>query len=163
MKLGILSDSHNNLTFLKVALTHFRQEGASIIIHCGDMTTPETAACLHGFQVIHVCGNGDYASGQIHQTLFNLNPKNFSGQFFGDEIDGKRIAVTHGHLPGKLLELAETGIYDYIFTGHSHRRRIEQVAATRVINPGAVGGLRVEERSIYLLDLASGEGKFIFL
>jgi len=163
MKLGVLSDTHNNLTNLEAALTFFRREGVETIIHCGDLTAPETASSMRGFRVIHTAGNGDYANGQIRQVLVDLDPQNFSGMVFSGEIAGVSIAATHGHLPGKAAELARSGEYRYVFSGHSHRRMEEQVGATRMVNPGALGGLKVEERSIFLLDLVSGEGRFIRL
>jgi putative phosphoesterase len=88
MKIGILSDTHNNLTNLQAALNAFRAESIHTLIHCGDLTAPETAASLGGFRVIHVLGNGDYLSGEIHRILLELNPLNSSGLSFNGEIDG---------------------------------------------------------------------------
>jgi len=129
------------------------------VVHCGDLSSPETAGGMHGFQVIHVCGNQDTADGQIRQVLLDMNPKNFSGLTFEGEIGGMKIAAVHGNQPLKLRELINSGIYAYIFTGHTHRRRNELIGSTRVINPGALGGLSVEERSVYILDLETGEGE----
>ncbi len=160
MKIGILSDTHNDLKPFEAALTFFRRENVSLIIHCGDMTTPETAGSLQGFQVIHVFGNLDSASGEIRQVLLDLNPENYSGAEYTGEIGGVKIAAVHGNVQEKLKELIHSGKYAYVFCGHTHRRLSEQVGATRVINPGALGGLRLEERSVYLLDLESGSGDF---
>lgn len=42
-----------------------------------------------------------------------------------------------------------------MFHGHTHRRHDGRVGATRVINPGALDGLRYEKRSFAILDLAN--------
>jgi hypothetical protein len=88
-----------------------------------------------------------------------MNPQNFSGMTFEGEVGGVKIAVTHGNQHLKLRELINSGKYAYIFTGHTHRRSNEKIGSTRVINPGALGGLSVEERSVYILDLDTGEGE----
>ncbi len=161
MQLGILSDTHNNLTTLEFALAFLRLRGIDTIVHCGDMTTPETASALGGFQVIHVLGNGDYLSGEIRQALLYQNPNNFSGEVFTGTVGGVKIAAAHGHVPKKVQELAESGEYAFVFCGHTHRHKDEQVGWTRVINPGALGGLRSENHSFYVLDLETGEGLFL--
>jgi uncharacterized protein len=163
MKLGILSDSHNNLTNLQAALKVFRQEGVTRLVHCGDLTSAETAAAMGEFQIIHTLGNGDYASGEIRQALLNLNPQNYSGDLFTGEVDGVAIAVTHGHHSGLIAKLAQSGLYRYVFYGHSHRKRDELTGTTRLINPGALGGLKAEDRSACILDLLTGTTQFIFV
>jgi putative phosphoesterase len=163
MKLGILSDSHNNLTNLQAVLKIFRQAGVTRLVHCGDITTPETAAAMGDFLIIHTLGNGDYASGAIRQELLNLNPSNFSGLTYKGDVEGIAIAVTHGHHPGMVHQLAESGLYRYIFYGHSHRRRDEISGTTRLLNPGALGGLKAEDHSACILDLITGSSQFIFV
>jgi putative phosphoesterase len=163
MKIGVISDSHNHLTNIQAAVSMFRQEGIAVLIHCGDMTTAETAAAIGEFRVIHATGNGDYASGEIRQALLRQNEQSFSELVYTGEIDGVPIAVTHGHLNGKVQELTHSGLYRYVFYGHSHRRRDESVGTCRVINPGALGGLKAEVRSALILDLHSGDCRFFFL
>jgi uncharacterized protein len=161
MLLGVLSDTHNNLTALQNALTLFRQRGIDTLVHCGDLTTPETASAMGGFRVIHVVGNGDYLSGEIRQALLYQNPQSFSGLVFRGEVDGVKIGAAHGHIAGQVQELLGSEECGFVFTGHSHRRRDEQVGWARLINPGALGGLRSEDRSVYVLDLQTGEGIFL--
>jgi uncharacterized protein len=163
MKIGILSDTHNNLTNLQTALIFFRRENVDLLIHCGDISSPETAAALGEFRVIHVTGNNDYASGAIHEVLLGLNSQNYSASSFKGEIGGVKIAVIHGHQPGSVQEFVATGEFAYVFTGHSHQRRDTQIGPTRVINPGSLGGLKPEKRSIYILDLDHREGNFYLI
>ncbi len=62
MKIGIISDTHNNVENLHKALNRLRQEDVVTIFHCGDLTDPATARLLDGFQVYFTYGNGDTAS-----------------------------------------------------------------------------------------------------
>ena len=71
------------------------------------------------------------------------------------EFDDKKVFVTHGHRTS-LRRAIDSGEYDYVFHGHTHRYKDEIIGKTRVINPGALGGKKVEDRSFVILDLESG-------
>ncbi|MBE0696034.1 MAG: YfcE family phosphodiesterase [Anaerolineaceae bacterium] len=161
MLIGILSDTHNNLANLATALALFEREGVSTLVHCGDFTNVEIASKMAGFQVIGVFGNGDFASGEIREVLLRQNPENYAGLEFSGRIGDARIAVTHGHIPGRIEELVHAGGYDYVFKGHSHSHKDERFGMTRLINPGALGGMHREERRVCLLDTYSGKANFI--
>lgn len=163
MKIGILSDTHNNLSNLQAALKLFQDRGIETLVHCGDFTGVEAAQALNGFRIIAAFGNGDMASGEIRQVLLSHNPENYAGMVYTGQIDGVRIAVTHGHLPGHVEELVHSGQFDYVFKGHSHQHKDERFGFTRLINPGALGGLHREARSVCVLDLLSGKAEFIKL
>jgi predicted phosphodiesterase len=64
-------------------------------------------------------------------------------------------------MPGRLEELIESRLYEYVFHGHSHAHRDVRMAGTRVINPGSLGGLRREARQFCLLDLSTGKAEFV--
>ena len=161
MKIGILSDTHNNLANLAAALELFEREGVRTLIHCGDFTGVEVARKMAGFQVISVFGNGDFASGEIREELMQQNIDNYAGLVFSGRIGEARVAVTHGHLPGRVEELVHSGGYDYVFQGHSYHHKEERFGITRLINPGALGGMHREERRVCLLDLSTGKTNFI--
>ncbi|MBE2220473.1 MAG: metallophosphoesterase family protein [Anaerolineae bacterium] len=160
MKLGILSDTHNHTQNLQRAITFFRNRTVTTLIHCGDMTSPTTAELLKDFHVIAVTGNMDMNTGRLEATLKMLNPENSLSATFTGEIEGVAIAATHSHR-GNVPDLAANGRFAYIFHGHTHRHRDEQVNGTRIINPGALGGTRHEPRSICIVDLATNRVEFI--
>lgn len=72
-------------------------------------------------------------------------------------MDGKKIVAAHGHIPAELNKIIQCGQYDYVFTGHTHRRKDAWVGNTRVINPGALGGTFYQPRSVALINLTSGD------
>ena len=160
MKLGILSDTHNHLGNLKRALDMLRAAHIKTIIHCGDISTPQTAVYMAGFHVIYTYGNTDMGMPAIRQQLQLLNPDNVADFNFSGVLDGVPVAATHSHLPGIVQELVQSQQYAYVFHGHTHRRRDEMVGKTRIINPGALGGTRHEHRSICIVDLSTGSVQF---
>lgn len=161
MKIGILSDTHNDVINLQKALAIFYRENIQTVIHCGDLTSPETAVHLKGFTFVYVHGNMDRNPLAIRQTLFDLNPSSVAANHFsGELLPGIRVAVTHGHIPGKIATFIDQG-YNYIFHGHTHRHRDEIIGGSRIINPGALGGTQHEPRSVCLLNLKTGHLQFI--
>jgi len=161
MRIGIISDTHNNLPNLDAALRLFEQEDISTLVHCGDFTGVDIARRLAPFQTICVLGNGDFSSGEIRDEIMRQNPGSYVGLVFSGNVGGVRIAVTHGHIPGRLEELLREGKYDYVFQGHSHQHKDERYGITRLINPGSLGGLQREERRVCLLDLDSARAEFV--
>ena len=157
MRLGVLSDSHNDLANLEIALADYRRRGISQLIHCGDLIDAATARLLAGFELIYVDGNMDRESAEIYRTLRELDPHNIALPTFEGEIAGVSIAVTHGDDPAELNRVIRSGIHRFVFSCHTHRRRDETIGSTRVFNPGALGGLQFESRSYSVVDLASGE------
>ncbi|HEY4667801.1 MAG TPA: YfcE family phosphodiesterase [Anaerolineales bacterium] len=163
MKVGVLSDTHDDETNLRVALDAYRQQRITQLIHCGDMIGPEIVGQLAGFQVIYVDGNMDRESGEIYRRLRELDPHSVVLPTFEGEIADVSIAVTHGDDLAELNRVIRSGIHRFVFTGHTHRRRDETIGPTRVFNPGALGGLQFESRSYSMVDLVSGEVEVIEL
>jgi hypothetical protein len=69
--------------------------------------------------------------------------------------------MVHGHREGELRRVISAGEYAYVFHGHTHRRRDEHIGPTRVISPGALGGMRWQQRSFCILDLETDRVTFI--
>lgn len=157
MKIGILSDTHNNQPNVRSALEILRHEQVDTLFHCGDITEPETALLLVEFRVICTFGNGDWNAPEIRKNLLYFRPDNFAAVSYEGVLDGVKIAATHGHLPGILENQIQSGEFDYVFHGHSHLSEDRTAGRTRVINPGALGGLKREPRSFAILDLVSGK------
>ncbi len=160
MKLGVISDTHNQLINLQNVLKVFRQAGVETVLHCGDMTDLNIGLQLVEFRVICIFGNNDWDAPEIRKNLLYFGEQNFADMNFEGEIGGVKIAATHGHNRGTLANMAHSGQFAYVFHGHTHRRRDDRVGITRVINPGALGGTRYESRSFVILDLDTDELDF---
>lgn len=157
MKLGLFSDTHDNVPNLKTVLHAYREAGITQLIHCGDMTSAGTARHLEGFSVVYVDGNMDRVSEEIYRALRDLGPNNVALPTYEGEIDGVPIAVTHGDDDNELQRLIQSGDFHYVFHGHTHRRRDERHGPTRVFNPGALGGLKFQSWSYSIVDLDTGK------
>ena len=162
MKIGVLSDTHNNEANTRAAVQQFRQRQITQLIHCGDVTRADIFEHFTGFQVALVQGNGDDPV-RLRLALRAYPHIYFAGLDVMMTFDGVSVAACHGDDEGRLAGLANSGLYAWVFRGHSHQRGIKRALTgnTQILNPGALGGRRVEARSVAIVDLAENSAEFI--
>lgn len=163
MKLGILSDTHNHIENTFWALELFRRLGVKRLIHCGDISTPAIVELFEGFHTTFVFGNFDHHHADMMQAAKKLNSQALMGYHYTANIDGIRMAACHGDIQETLDGFVNSGLYRYVFHGHTHQHSDRVIGATRVINPGALGGKEPEPRMICVLELITGEAEFLTL
>jgi putative phosphoesterase len=156
MRIGIISDSHDDRRNLEIALGILEAEEIRQVLHCGDLCGPAIAELLSDFDVWIARGNMDRHP-ELEQTVLETIGRGALAESHRLALDGHRVAMIHGHQEGELRRLINSGEHAYVVHGHTHRRSDRRVGPTRVINPGALGGMRWQQRSFCILDLESGE------
>lgn len=156
MLIGLMSDSHNNHPNVRYALDIFRELGINTILHAGDLISGELLKEFKGLSLYLAFGNGD------DPLMISVKAAGISSQFVCEEalalcLDGRKIFMIHGDQRTELENQIASGEHDYVIHGHTHQFRNEMVDNTRVINPGALGGRFVGERSFATLDLSKNE------
>lgn len=148
-KIAIISDIHNNEVNLKKVLDYCKRENIEMIICCGDLASQET---LH-FALKNFAGTFYYAFGNMDDDYLRefehvseyQNAKLFT-KFGETELAGKKIAFVH--YPNVAKELCETGRYDFVFYGHTHKPWSSEALVKEtlgqkkciMLNPGNVAG-----------------------
>jgi putative phosphoesterase len=166
MKIGIISDTHDNIPVCKKLIRHFLEEKIEVLIHCGDIISPFMKRVFiplydHGIKMYGVMGNNDGEKAglmKILGTIMELTP-----DFYELEFASKQFLVVH-HLPENLIQsIAESQKFDYILKGHLHEKRNEKIGKTRVINPGEACGYLTGIASIVILDTDKDSVRFFDL
>lgn len=154
MKFAIISDTHSNVANFQKIVHWLNQEKITAILHCGDIGDPESLEeSLKDFkgELFGVFGNMD-SDYQIRIDEYNKIPQvEIIEDTFEKEIDGKKVAFVH--FPDIARRLAESGNYDLVFYGHTHRPWEETVLVRpkpngegggrcRLVNPGEAAGQR---------------------
>lgn len=152
MKIGILSDTHDAEDKTKAAISIFKKENVELIVHCGDLTSPEIVKICSELPFYFVFGNHD--SDRVRELTqaakeFGADCLHWGGFL---PLDNVRIAVCHGHMTKDLRPLLDAEP-DYLFSGHSHQANVWQAGSTTRINPGAL--FRATRLTVSLLDLAT--------
>ena len=157
MKIGLLSDSHGNISATGKAAVIFREAGVGAVFHCGDLGSADVLAELAVLEVpVHVVlGNVDRYSNDWKYFPTNLGVQ-MHGRFGDVELEGKRIALLHSDDSPRFHQAILSGDYDLVLSGHSHEVHDHMEGRTRCINPGAVANGR-PDTSCAVFDLKSGE------
>ena len=139
MRITICSDIHDNIWKLEVALPGMND--GDILLFCGDFCAPFTLDQLaRGFSgPIHtVLGNNDGDSYRLSQIAARAGNVTQHGELALLDLDGYRVAINH--YPAIAADLAASGRYQLVCTGHDHTQHIEKVGDTWLINPGELMG-----------------------
>lgn len=134
MLIGIMSDSHDNLENIKIAVDKFNKLGVELVIHLGDLCSPFSARVLQDLRsdIIGVFGNNDGEVLGINRLL--------KGKFYKPphllEIENKKFILLH---EGDICKYISEDI-DFVLYGHSHNALVEHKGKQMIINPGTVSG-----------------------
>ncbi len=165
MKIGIISDTHDNLPFVRKAIERLNQEKVEMVLHAGDYVAPFTVVCFKQLKakLIGVFGNndGDYAF--LKKRFADNEAAEIRGNFAEVVVDGLKIALLHGEESELLQSLIDTEYYDVVVHGHSHEAKMHKKGKTIVLNPGEVCGYLSEKSTLALLDTETREAKIVQL
>ena len=151
MRIGILSDTHDQLATTHRAVSLLQREGAEVLVHCGDLTGPEIVRACAVLPFVVAFGNHDADNLPTLERAIAENGGTCLGSGGIIELAGKRVAVVHGHVGMKDLLAAKP---DFLLHGHSHIAADCIVDGTRRICPGALN--RAESLTVALLDTDTG-------
>lgn len=158
MLLGILADTHDELTRTQTAVQLLRDAGARALVHCGDLASPPIVEACAVLPLWFVFGNhdADFVP-ELRRAAdeFGAVCLGWGGVF---EWEGKRIGVAHGHMTTDIRHvLAQEP--SYLLTGHAHYSIDLVIDGVRRINPGALH--RADRFTVALLELESGSLKML--
>lgn len=155
MRIGVVSDTHNNLRSVDRIVELFNQAGVDEVIHTGDITQAKTIERFRGLAapMTGVYGNNDQERASLESAVAEL------GFHFVDPPlrlawQGRQILVVHdplefdGHLTRDL---------DLALHGHTHLHRHEWQGGSLFFNPGECAGHMQGLNAVGLVDLASLE------
>ena len=162
MKIGVVSDTHNNLRNIEIIINLFNDIKVPIVIHTGDISnanTLEQFSTLNS-ELIGVYGNNDRnESGlkevaQKHKFQFQDPPRRLS-------LLDKEIVIFHE--PDDIDQyLSENQFINVVLYGHTHRYENKTKNGVLYFNPGESAGMQKGSNAIGILDLLNLEAKRIF-
>jgi putative phosphoesterase len=152
MKIGVVSDTHNNLKNVGRIVELFNDYGVERVIHTGDITQAKT---LDVFAHLHapmwgVYGNNDQERESLHKAVAS-HGFNFTDPPFELEWHERRIIVVHDPLE---FEGALNDGHELALHGHTHLHRYEERAGQVMFNPGECAGHMTGFNAIGIVDLA---------
>ncbi|OGO05335.1 MAG: YfcE family phosphodiesterase [Chloroflexi bacterium RBG_13_54_8] len=151
MRIGIMSDSHDNLPLIARAVELFNREKVSLVLHAGDFVSPFTANALRDLnaRLVGVFGNNDGDKSFLQRRLHSIGE--LHEDFCELELDSRKIVLMHQ--PKFLEALIASAKYDLIVYGHTHHVDIRQGTHVVVVNPGECGGWLTGTATVATIDL----------
>ncbi len=162
MKIGVVSDTHNNIKNIDKLINLFNSAGVSKVIHTGDIANAKSLEQFSKLnsQLIGVYGNNDRNEIGIKETALKYNflfkePPNLIN------LKDRKIAIFHEpDLIDSFLSVNKN--IDVVIHGHTHRYRNEIKNGVLYFNPGESAGMLKGNNAIGILDLKNLEIKRIF-
>ena len=162
MKIGVVSDTHNNLKNIEIIINLFNEIKVPIVIHTGDISNANTLEQFSKLnsKLIGVYGNNDRNElgleevAQKNKFQFQDPPRKLS-------LLDKEIVIFHE--PDKIDQfLSENKLIDVVLYGHTHRYENNTKNGVLFFNPGESAGMQKGSNAIGILDLKNMEAKRIF-
>jgi uncharacterized protein len=141
MQIAITSDVHNNEVNLEKVLRYCAEQKITTLICCGDLASKEVLDLMNdnfAGVIYYTFGNADYTELRELESVEKYRNTNLFKKFGETEIDNKKIAFVH--FPQEARRLAETGKYNFVFYGHTHKPWTETIDNCIMLNPGNVAG-----------------------
>jgi uncharacterized protein len=139
MIIGLISDTHDNIHNIQKAILLFNDKHVSFVIHAGDIVSPEAVEAFAGVKLIGVLGNNDLEIDGLTNAFDKIGGQ-LKGEFCEIEQDDLIFAVYHGTNSRRKESLIQSGKYDVVVCGHTHKVQNKKVGKTLVINPGTANG-----------------------
>jgi putative phosphoesterase len=156
MRIGVISDSHDRLDYLREAISILKSENISTLIHLGDYVSPFTIPLLDLDNVMGIFGNNDGDKLLLQKKANENGIKLQRGPAF-IELDGRKIAFMHE--PYEIEAFRKSNLYDIILYGHTHEKSIIENPLT--INPGELCGWLTNTGTFAIIDLEKLSSEFI--
>ena len=139
MKIGLISDTHDNIQNIQYATSIFNDKNAGLVIHAGDIVSPEAVEAFSGVKLIGVLGNNDLEIDGLTNAFDKIGGQ-LKGEFYELVQDDLIFAIYHGTNSRRKESLIQSGKYDVVVCGHTHKIQNKKVGKTLVINPGTANG-----------------------
>ena len=162
MKIGTISDIHENFHNLLLALDKFKEEGVEEILCLGDLMNAGIAKVLsiQDVPVFMIWGNNDGEKVDIVRTAFrenscltvSLNTYDFL------ERDNRKIFISH--YDDLAVPMAQSGVYDAVFFGHNHIQSFQKIGNCVVANPGEIAASKTGKATFLMYETSDNSVVF---
>jgi putative phosphoesterase len=155
-RIGVLSDTHDNLDKVRAAVKVFNRLGVEKVLHCGDFVAQFVLGEMGRLEMplVGVYGNcdGDRPALERRAREFGFDLEHGP---FRLTVGGRRFVMSHE----PFANIAEC---DYYVHGHTHHLRHEGTAPV-IVNPGEACGWLTTRSTVAMIDTESDRVDFIDL
>ena len=153
MRIGVVSDTHNQMRNVSRIVELFNAAGVERVVHTGDITQAKTLEVFAELEapLLGVYGNNDQErealEGAAERFGFSLCDPPLRLHWAG-----RRIVVVHDP---RLLEGGLADAHDLALHGHTHEHVARRSGGCLVFNPGECAGHLAGHNAVGVVDLAA--------
>lgn len=151
MRIGIVSDTHNNLKNCRKIVELFNDLTVDHVIHTGDITQAKT---IEVFSQLDAPMSGVFGNNDKERESLGLAIERYDFRFIDPPLmlswAGRNLLVVHDPLDLEALDCCDI---DVILHGHTHTQKIEFSDSRLTFNPGESAGIMEGLNAIGILDL----------
>lgn len=147
MKIGILTDTHDNLPKIERAVKFFNKNKVDFVLHAGDFIAPFSIPLLKKLTCDWrgVFGNNDGEK----DGLTGISEGKIRPGPLRIELQDKKITLVHD---AKTIDLDKEEA-SLIVIGHTHKPEIIKKYNKLIVNPGECGGWMTNRSSVAIVNL----------
>ena len=155
MKIGVVSDTHNNLKNIEIIINLFNDQKVPLVIHTGDISNAKSLQLFSKLksELIGVYGNNDRNEHGLKEVALENN--------FQFQEPPKRLSL----LDREIVVFHEPdSINHFLLENNGHTHRYENTTKNGILyfNPGESAGMQKGSNAIGILDLVNLEARRIF-
>ena len=159
MKIGIISDTHDNMPMIQRAVELFNARKVGHVIHAGDFTSPFTFRAL---KQLTCAFTGIYGNNDGERVLLQkISHQRIFTQPYILELAGRKIVIMHEH--HVVDALADSCHFELVVYGHTHEPDIRKRGTVLIVNPGELSGWLYGRSTLAVADLSTLSAELIEL
>lgn len=130
LRIGIISDTHDDIENVQRAIEIFNAEKVEYVIHAGDYIFPGIVVEFKKLsaKLIGVLGNNDGEKVHLLKNFLNIGGE-LKGEIGEIELDGLSFGIYHGTDIEVKEKLVDSRKYDVIVSGHTHKTELPSVSS----------------------------------
>lgn len=152
MRIGVVSDTHNNMPNVQKIVQLFNQLEVDRVIHTGDITQAKT---LEVFAHLKMPLHGVYGNNDLERETLESAVCRYGFEFVDPPLhltlDERQLTIVHDP---KDLQIMECSDWDLALHGHTHIKTIVYEQQRLTFNPGECAGLIEGYNAIGVVDLS---------
>ena len=154
MRVGVVSDTHNNLKNCGMLVELFNEAAVDRVIHTGDITQAKTLEVFSNLKapLWGVYGNNDIGERESLVKAASLLDFEIIDPPMKLSWAGRELVVVHDPLE---LQMVNVEDYEIVLHGHTHRQVIDYIDGRLTFNPGECAGHMAGFNAIGVLDLVN--------
>lgn len=159
MRIGVVSDTHNNLRNVARIVELFNQAAVERVVHTGDITQAKTLEALAALEAPLV---GVYGNNDLERHALETAADRFGFALCDPPLElhwaERSLVVVHDP---RDLETSSQRDFDVALHGHTHTHVLERSEGSLLFNPGECAGHMPGYNAIGVVDLVALDAEIL--